>query len=176
MLVYSLFPNGILKGAGPLVGASAGVRAALLFLCAYMPNKEIRIVAFNIKLLYVGIVLVALDILGLFSNNSGGYVAHLGGDALGYFYAVQLQNGTDIGKGFERFINSITSFFTKGKSSPLKTVHKSRKKQYAGHTKQEFSEFNNQKQIDVILDKISKSGYESLSKEEKAFLFKAGKK
>jgi membrane associated rhomboid family serine protease len=176
MLVYTLFPNGILKAAGPLVGASAGVRAALIFLCAYMPNKEIRLVAFNIKLLYVGIVLVALDILGLFSDNSGGYVAHLGGDVLGYFYAVQLQKGTDIGKGFGRFINSISSIFTKSKSSPLKTVHKNKKKQYAGHNKQEFGEFNNQKKIDIILDKISKSGYESLSKEEKAFLFKVGKK
>ena len=176
MLFYTLFPNGILKHVGSLVGASAGVRAALIFLCAYMPNKEMRLGTINIKLLYFGLVFVALDILGLFGDNPGGNVAHLGGDLLGYFYAVQLKKGTDIGKGFERFMDSISSFFTKSKSSNLKTVHKSKKKSYAGHTKQEFDEFNNQKQIDVILDKISKSGYESLSEEEKAFLFKAGKK
>jgi rhomboid family protein len=176
MLVYTLFPNGILNTAGPLVGASAGVRATLIFLCAYMPNKEMRFVTINIKLLYIGLVLVALDVLGLFGNNPGGNVAHLGGDLLGYFYAVQLQKGTDIGKGFERFIGSISSFFSKAKKSNLKTVYKSQKKGFAGHTKQEFGEFNKQKQIDIILDKISKSGYESLSKEEKAFLFRAGKK
>ena len=95
---------------------------------------------------------------------------------MGYFYAIQLQKGIDIGKGFERFMDSISSFFSKGKRSNLKTVHKSKKKSYAGHTKQEFGEFNKQKKIDIILDKISKSGYESLSKDEKAFLFKAGKK
>ena len=176
MLIYTLFPNGILKNAGALVGASAGVNASLIFLCAYMPNKVMRLGPISIKLLYIGLVLVALDILGLFGDNAGGKVAHLGGDLLGYFYAVQLQKGTDIGKGFERFLDSISSFFSKGKRSNLKTVHKSRKKRYAGHTKQEFGEFNKQKQIDIILDKISKSGYESLSKEEKAFLFKAGKK
>ncbi|MCK5400851.1 MAG: rhomboid family intramembrane serine protease [Flavobacteriaceae bacterium] len=176
MLVYTLFPNGILKNVGELVGASAGVRAALIFLCAYMPNKEMRLVTINIKLKYIGLVLLALDILGLFGDNPGGYVSHLAGDLLGYFYAVQLKKGTDIGKGFERFMDSISSFFTKGKRSHLKTVHKSKKKDFAGHTKQEFDEFNKQKQIDIILDKISKSGYESLSEKEKAFLFKAGKK
>jgi rhomboid family protein len=176
MLVYTLFPNSLLKTAGPLVGASAGVRAALIFLCAYMPNKETRLVTINIKLMYVGFVLVALDILGLFGNNSGGNVAHLGGDLLGYFYAVQLQKGIDIGKGFERFTDAIWNLFSKAKTSNLKTVYKTKKKGFAGHTKQEFGEFNKQKKIDVILDKISKSGYESLNKEEKAFLFRAGKK
>jgi membrane associated rhomboid family serine protease len=175
ILVYNVFPNSILKSIGSLVGASAGVRATLIFLCAYMPNKEMRLVTINIKLLYIGLVLVALDILGLFGDNPGGNVAHLGGDLLGYFYAVQLQKGTDIGKGFERFMDIISSYFSKGNKSNLKTVHKSKKKSYAGHTKQEFSEFNKQKKIDIILDKISKSGYESLSDEEKAFLFKAGK-
>ncbi len=177
MLVYTIYPNGFLRNAGNLVGASAGVRAALIFLCAYMPNYEIRIVKFNIRLLYIGLVLVALDILGLFSGNAGGHVAHLGGDLLGYMYAVQLKKGTDIGKGFERFMNGLISLFSSNKSSKLKTVHRKNKKgkAFAGHTKEQFGEFNKQKQIDIILDKISKSGYESLSKEEKEFLFRAGK-
>lgn len=175
MLAYALFPNGILKFTGPLLGASAGVRAALIFLCAYMPNYEVRLVTFNIKLLYIGLVLVALDLLGLFSGNAGGNIAHLGGDVLGFLYATQLKRGTDIGKGFERIMDSITSLFSK--KSTLKTVHRSKRKTkaYAGHTKDEFNEFNKQKQIDIILDKISKSGYESLSQEEKEFLFRSGK-
>ena len=175
MLAYALFPNSILKFTGPLLGASAGVRAALIFLCAYMPKHEVRLVAFNIKLFYIGLVLVALDILGLFSGNVGGNVAHLGGDILGFVYATQLRKGIDIGKGFERIIDRISSLFSK--KPTLKTVHRSKRKAkaYAGHTKDEFGEFNKQKQIDIILDKISKSGYESLSKEEKEFLFKSGK-
>ena len=70
-------------------------------------------------------------------------------------------------------MDSIANLFNK--KSPLKTVHRNKKNTIAGHNKQEFNEFNNQKKIDLILDKISKSGYESLTKEEKAFLFKAGK-
>jgi len=176
MLVYALLPNSILKTVGPLIGASAGVRAALIFLCAYMPNREMHLGPVRIKLLYIGLVIVGLDILGLFGNNAGGYVAHLGGNVLGYFYAVQLQRGTDIGKGFERFMNRVSGIFSRSKVSHLKTVYKGSKKRYAGHTKEEFGEFNKQKKIDLILDKIGKSGYESLSKEEKEFLFKAGKK
>ena len=174
MFVYTLFPNEILKSSGSLVGASAGVRATLLFMCAYMPNREIRLGPVAIKLMYFGFVFVVLDVLGLFGDNAGGNIAHLGGDMLGYFYAVQLKKGTDIGKGFERFMDRIFSLFSKGRPTTLKTVHKSKKKNYAGHTKQEFGEFNKQKRIDIILDKISKSGYESLNNEEKTFLFKAG--
>ena len=173
LLVYNLLPQSMLKNVGVLFGASAGVRATLIFLSAYMPNYEIRLVSFNIKLKYIAFVLVALDVLGLLSNNQGGYVAHLGGDVLGYLYATQLLKGKDIGKGFERIMDSFVGFFSGGKKSKLKTVHK--KQTYAGHTKEEFGEFNNQKQIDIILDKIAKSGYDSLTKEEKDFLFRSGK-
>ncbi|AXT19545.1 rhomboid family intramembrane serine protease [Flavobacteriaceae bacterium AU392] len=177
ILIYALFPNGFLSNVGALVGASAGVRAALIFLCAYMPNKEVGFATIRFKLMYVGIALVFLDIVGLFGDNQGGNIAHLGGALLGYFYAIQLKKGIDIGKGFERLMDSITSLFSKKSKTKLKTVHKkSKKKTYAGHTKQEFDEFNTQKRIDIILDKISKSGYDSLNEDEKAFLFKAGKK
>jgi membrane associated rhomboid family serine protease len=173
LLVYNVLPPSLSTDVGSLVGASAGVRALLIFICAYMPNREARFFMVSIKLWYVGLVIVILDVIGLFSINQGGNVAHIGGDLLGYLYATQLQKGTDIGKGFERFMDRIASLF-KAKS-PLKTVHKSKKKPYVGHNKNEFGEFSKQKRIDLILDKISKSGYESLTKEEKEFLFKAGK-
>ncbi len=176
ILVYALIPQGILVHAGPLVGASAGVHACLVFLSAYMPNYEMRLVRINIKLKYIAMALVVFDVLGLFGDNPGGNVAHLGGDVLGFFYATRLKAGTDIGKGFEGIMDSISNLFSRSKKSKLKTVHRKGKKQFAGHTKEEFSEFNNQKQIDIILDKISKSGYDSLSQAEKEFLFKAGKK
>jgi membrane associated rhomboid family serine protease len=174
MLGYNLFPTIFNKGT-LLVGASAAVRALVIFLCAYMPNMEVRIFTFNIKLWYIGAALVALDVLGLFGINPGGNMAHLGGALLGYFYAIQLKKGIDIGKGFEKFMDSIGNLFNPAnKKTKLKTVHKKKNKPFAGHNKGEFSEFSKQKQIDIILDKISKSGYDSLTKEEKEFLFKAG--
>lgn len=173
LLVYNILPQSYSSQVGSLVGASSGVRAILIFICAYMPYKEARFFIITIKLWHIGLAIVILDVIGLFSINQGGNVAHLGGNLLGYLYATQLQKGNDIGKGFGRFMDNIANLF-KAKSH-LKTVHKSKKKPYAGRNKNEFSEFNKQKRIDLILDKISKSGYESLTKEEKEFLFKAGK-
>ncbi|PWH83307.1 rhomboid family intramembrane serine protease [Algibacter marinivivus] len=180
MLCYTLFPS-TFGGSSRLLGASAAVRALLIFLCAYMPNQEIRFFTFNLKLWYVGAAIVVLDVMGVFSGinnletgNAGGYLAHLGGALLGYFYAKQLIKGNDIGKGFEKLMDGVVNLFKVSKKGPLKTVHKNKSK-VGGYTKADFNEFNNQKKIDVILDKISKSGYDSLTSEEKEFLFKAGK-
>ena len=171
VLVYSVFPSGILNTVGPLVGASAGVRAVIIFLCVYLPNKEVRFFTFQFPLKYIGIALVVLDLPGLFSQNSGGTIAHFGGYILGYFYARQFQKGIDIGE----FIDKITTYFSSSKSN-LKTVYKKKNSaSFAGKKKEDFDRFTHQKQVDLILDKISKSGYESLSQAEKDFLFRAGK-
>lgn len=173
LFAYNVLPQNYLKPAGALVGASAGVRALLIFLCAYMPNTQVRLIVFNIKLWHLGVALVVFDVIGLFGSNQGGNIAHLGGVALGYFYATQLIKGNDIGKGFEKLMDRVANLFKGEKKSRLKTVHKRKSNTVAGHNKSEFKEFSKQKQIDLILDKISKSGYESLTEEEKAFLFKA---
>ncbi|WP_282135114.1 rhomboid family intramembrane serine protease [Seonamhaeicola maritimus] len=173
MLGYWLFPS-FLGGNAKLVGASAAVRALLIFICAYMPNQEVRFFTIKLKLWYLGAAIVVLDGIGLFGGNAGGNLAHLGGAILGYAYAKQLVQGKDIGKGFEKIMDALASMFKPSKKSPLKTVHKNKSK-VGGYTKADFSEFNNQKKIDVILDKISKSGYDSLTAEEKDFLFRAGK-
>ena len=171
VIIYNFFPSGILNTVGPLVGASAGVRAIIMFLCVYLPNKEVRFFTFQFPLKYIGIALVVLDLPGFFSNNSGGTVAHFGGYILGYFYARQYQKGIDVGA----FIDKITAYFSSSKSN-LKTVYKKKNSSsFAGKNKEEFDRFTHQKQIDLILDKISKSGYESLSQVEKDFLFRAGK-
>ena len=176
LFVYNVLPATLLKNTGGLVGASAGIRALLIFLGVYMAETEVRVFVINVKLKYIAIILVAMDVLGLFTWNQGGNVAHLGGALLGYLYAVRLQQGNDIGSGFERMMDTIASWF-KPKSN-LKTVHRRQgrsKTEMAGKTKQEFDTYNKQKKIDLILDKISKSGYESLTAEEKEFLFRAGK-
>jgi len=181
LLGYTLVPE-LFQSPTRLVGASAAIRALLIFLCAYMPSMEVRFFTFNLKLWYIGAAIVAFDVLGIIAGikdpvmgNAGGNLAHLGGAILGYAYAKQLLKGNDIGKGFEKLMDQVTSWSKKSKKSPLTTVHKNKSGKVAGYSKTEFNEFNNQKKIDVILDKISKSGYESLTKAEKEFLFKAGK-
>lgn len=173
ILGYTVLPT-FFQGTTYLVGASAAVRALFIFICAYMPNKEVRFFTFNLKLWYLGAAFVVFDVLGLFGVNSGGNLAHIGGAFLGYLYATQLLKGNDIGRGFESMIDAISSWFKKSTKSNLKTVHKDKSK-VGGFTKGEFEQFNNQKKIDVILDKISKSGYDSLTAAEKEFLFRAGK-
>lgn len=173
MLGYTLLPS-FFGNYSKLVGASAAVRALLIFLCAYMPNQELRFFTFNLKLWYIGAAIVVFDVIGLFGLNAGGNLAHLGGALLGYIYAKQLLKGQDIGKDFENVMDTLSSWFKPSKKGPLKTVHKNKSK-VGGYTKADFNEFNNQKKIDVILDKISKSGYDSLTSEEKEFLFRAGK-
>ncbi|AJR03699.1 rhomboid family intramembrane serine protease [Siansivirga zeaxanthinifaciens] len=172
MLGYGLLP-GFFGSNSTLVGASAAIRALLIFICAYLPNQEVRFFTFNIKLWYIGLAIVILDVFGLFGLNAGGNLAHLGGAILGYFYAKELIKGNDIGRGFESMVSFIKSI-KPSKKGPLKTVHKNKSK-VGGYNKADFNEFNNQKKIDVILDKISKSGYDSLTSEEKEFLFRAGK-
>jgi membrane associated rhomboid family serine protease len=173
LAVYNIMPESFSGHVGALVGASAGVNALLIFICAYMPYREAKFFAIKIKLWYIGVAIVIFDVIGLFGANQGGNIAHLGGSLLGYLYATQLLKGKDIGEGFGKLMDRLANMF-KPKST-LKTVHKNKKKPFVGHNKNEFNEFTNQKKVDLILDKISKSGYESLTKEEKSFLFKAGK-
>ena len=168
LIGYNLFPvfNGMYP---PLVGASAGVMAVLIFVATYTPNQEVRLLFINVKLQYIGIALVVVDILQIPNGNAGGRLAHLGGAFIGFLYANQLQNGNDIGSGLDRIWNFISSLFVAKKAKNMHTVHRS-------ETVSKNKTKNGQQQkIDAILDKISTSGYESLTQEEKDFLFRAGK-
>ncbi len=174
LLSYNIFPV-FYAANSTLIGASAGVMAVLIFVCAYIPNQEVRIIFFNVKLWVVGLVVVLMDLIQMGSGNAGGHLAHLGGAFLGYVYARQLTNGKDIGEGFAKILDALSNFFKpKEKKAPLKTVYRKQKK----HTVAKGADYDkqsHQRKIDAILDKISKSGYESLTKAEKDFLFKAGK-
>lgn len=174
LLSYNIFPT-LLDTNTALIGASAGVTAVLIFVCAYIPNQEVRIIFFNIKLWYVGAFFVLVDLIQIpYGGNVGGRLAHLGGALLGYVYARQLLNGNDIGAGFSKLRKGIAQLFKpREKKAPLKTVYKKNKSK--AKSKADYDKAAHQKKIDDILDKISKSGYESLSKAEKDFLFKAGK-
>ncbi len=147
-----------------LVGASAGISAIFLGIATYMPNYELKfpLIGF-VKLWQVTAVWILLDIIGLVGSNAGGSFAHLGGALFGFLYVNKASN-----KEINWF-DGLSSLFTRKKKSPLKTVYKSKEKR-------KTSPDLNQQKVDKILDKISKSGYDTLSKAEKDFLFRQGKK
>ena len=149
-----------------LVGASAGISAIFIGITTHIPNYQlkVRFIGF-VKLWYFAAIWVGLDILAVTGGNAGGHFAHLGGALFGFLYVNQAQNKGQI------VWSKIFSFFTLKKKS-LKTVYKSPKKKANMNKKTSL----NQEQIDAILDKISKSGYDTLNKSEKEFLFKQGRK
>ncbi len=175
MLGYNIFPT-LSDTNAVLLGASAGVTSVLIFTCAYIPNQEIRIIFFNIKLWQLGIFVILKDVLTLsMGQNVGGMLAHIGGAILGYVYARQLMKGNDIGEGFIKLLSYLGGLFRpREKKGPLKTVYKKNTTRRTSRTV-DYDKEAHQRKIDSILDKISKSGYESLSQAEKDFLFKAGK-
>ncbi len=174
MLAYNLFPVFINNGIhANLQGASAAAFAVMVFIATYSPNSEMRIFKWNVKLWYIAVFFVLKDLVSLpVSGNAGGLIAHMGGALLGYFYATQLAKGNDIGAWFDRLMDRISNLFSGRKKVPFKKVHKN-KTTYQTSSKM-TTPGDRQKKVDAILDKISKSGYESLSKKEKDFLFKAG--
>ena len=161
VLSYNLFPA-FKNTNSVLVGASAAVTAIFVGITTYIPNYEIKIRFLGfIKLWYLAAIWVGLDVIQIPVENSGGHLAHLGGAIIGFLLTYKVQNSSP-------FIKYFSNIFTTKKQNPLKTVYKSSKK-----TKTNPIVY--QKKIDEILDKISKSGYNTLTKEEKDFLFKSGK-
>ena len=155
LISYNLFP--VFKGINSvMIGASAGVMSVLFFLAAYDPQYRIRIIFFDIKILYIALFLFFYDIIQIPLNNSGGHIAHIGGALWGYYYSVKYNNGSDL-------VNSILSFFKKNTNNKPSVKSKKDTKNF------------DQNKIDEILDKISDSGYDSLTKSEKEYLFKVGK-
>jgi len=158
----------------PLVGASAGVVAVLVAVATYSPNLPVRLFfVIEVKLWIVAALAVVSYIAGVNGANSGGHLAHLGGAALGYFFVAALRKGNDWSIGFYNFYDKLMGAFdSKPKLKKVYTAPKSSSTAYQApaHNK------SDQQRVDEILDKISKSGYDKLTKEEKDFLFKFGKK
>ena len=171
---YNVFPVFQSK-AGYLLGASASVSALMVFAATYSPNISFRFFMVTIKLWQLAVGLFLLDLFRLGSGtNPGGMLSHLGGAVFGYVYAVQLAKGNDIGLWFEKIVASLVNLFKTKKNTPFRKVHKTPKN--TSKKKTTSVKDGRQIKIDGILDKIGKSGYESLTKQEKDFLFKAGDK
>ena len=153
VISYNVFP--VFRGVeSVMIGASAGVMSVLFYLASYSPQMGIRIFFFDIKIIYIALFLFFYDIIQIPLNNSGGHIAHIGGAIWGYYYCISNNKGED-------FTQSIFNIF--------KTTKKKNSK-----VSQNNNNFD-QKKIDSILDKISDSGYDSLTKKEKEYLFKVGK-
>lgn len=169
-----LYP--ILSGgnASSIVGASGAIMAILVATATYSPFMNLRLLLIgNVKLWQLTFVILLLDLIQIFTENTGGHIAHLSGAFFGFVYIKLLQNGTDLSK----IVSGITGLFSQRNQknkTPFKKVHRNTSKPQTRVSKI-VTKDKTQQQIDEILDKISKSGYDSLTKDEKEFLFKAGK-
>ena len=175
LLSYMFFPA-LANVNTALVGASASVMALLFATVSYSPLMNIRLFLFgNVKLWHIALVLIVIDLFQLPMENTGGHLAHIGGAIFGYIYIRLLKKGTDICNWFTLIIDAFSSIFVKRKSKPFKKVHRTFKAPVEKRASKIVTKDKVQQQIDEILDKISQSGYDSLSSAEKEFLFKAGK-
>ncbi len=153
------------------IGASASVMAVVIAIAAYVPDYTVNLFLFGrIRIKYMALAIFVLTSLMEFPVNSGGKLAHIGGALMGYLYTVNLKRGYDTG----RFLNSIIDFFVTifRPGSKLKVKYKKTSTDY------EYNKIKAEHQatINKILDKISRGGYDSLTKEEKEILFNESRK
>jgi membrane associated rhomboid family serine protease len=153
------------------IGASASVMAIVIAIAAYVPDYTVQLLLFGrIKIKYMALAIFVLTSVMDFSTNSGGKLAHIGGALFGYIYTMNLRHGKDIGKGFNKLLDFFATLFKPRKK--LKVTHK----KVATEFEYNKIKSDHQKDINSILDKISKGGYDSLTKEEKETLFKESQK
>lgn len=180
---YNVFPyfNSSVENSS-LIGASASIMAIVFAASFYRKDFEINLLFLgNVKLYYIAVFIVILDIFSMtstgkdgstmISNNIGGHIAHLGGISYGVIFASFYKKGKDITSSFNKMIDGINNLFKK-KPPKMKVTYKRPETdyEYNGRKKKESDE------IDLILEKIKRSGYSSLSSEEKKRLFDASKK
>ena len=172
ILSFNLFPafKGILDES-VAIGASASVMAIVIAIAAYVPDYTVHLFLLGrLKIKYVALGIFVLTSVMDFSVNSGGKLAHIGGALFGYLYTMNLRRGRDIGRGFNRIIDSLVTLFKPRKN--LKVKYKKPVDDY------EYNKMkaDHQERINHILEKISKGGYDSLTREEKDLLFKESQK
>ena len=171
---YNVFP--VFREALPAaqaLGASASVMAVVTAISFYVPSYTIHLLFIGrVKILYIAIILFILDFFMIRSNNAGGHIAHIGGAIYGFIFATSMLKGRD----FSRLLDSLNlkglrKFFYKKKEAP--TTERDFESRPYSDDEYNYQKVKQQDKIDNILDKISKSGYDSLTKEEKEFLFRS---
>ncbi len=178
--LYAVLSNlmpGLNGGAvgSAILGASAGVIGVFVGVAAYQPHMLVNVILVGpVKLMYVAAIFVLLDFVGIGSGDGVAHEAHIGGALYGLLAAMQLKRGTDWSLGFVNALDKVVGLFTGRRGGRMRV-----EKHYDRRGKRTDADYNvakkeKQARVDSILDKISRSGYDSLSKEEKDFLFKAG--
>ena len=185
----NLLPYG--AGGSFALGASAGVMAIVVAAGTISPDYIMRLLFLgDVKLKYIVAVLVFLDLVLIpQGGNTGGHFAHLGGALFGYLFVAQLRSGNDMSRPVNNVLENIQSFFGRlfagqGSRKGPKVVYRkpgkkgSRRSAKGNAASDRDPRRSNaqQERVDEILDKIKQSGYDSLSAEEKEFLFNASKK
>jgi len=183
----NIMPFGELGGRYAL-GASAAVMAIVVASGMLSPNYVMHLLFLGpVKLKYIVTALVFIDMISLANNsNTGGHFAHLGGAIFGLFFVLRLREGRDLSVPVNRILAKISNLF-RGKPQPAKpkkgprmayknTTATRRTRRAKGSAASDKHDLSHQEQVDSILEKIKKSGYESLTAEEKEYLFNASKK
>lgn len=179
MIAYNIFPYfSMVVEQASLVGASASVLAIVAATAYREPNYRIQLFLLGtIRLKYLALIVIGTDLLFITSNNAGGHIAHLGGALAGLWFAASLSKGRDLTLWINKLLDGITALFQKKtwKRKPKMKIHygqniRERDYDYNAHKKAQSDE------IDRILEKLKKSGYESLTTAEKKSLFDASKK
>lgn len=170
-------------GGSMLLGASAGVMAMVLAAASTSPDYMMRLLILgDVKLKYIALAVLVMDLLGTTMGNSGGSFAHLGGALFGFLYVLNLRNGNNLGRPVEvvqEWIEDLSSGKTRKIRKPktkLKVAHRSTlvsTKKTDNTSTPKAAQSNTT--VDKILDKIKKSGIESLTSEERDILDKASK-
>jgi membrane associated rhomboid family serine protease len=176
VLSYNIFPafSGVVKDSIPLLGASASVMAIVVAIAAYVPDYTVMLFLLGrVKIKYIAIVVFILTSVLDFSVNSGGKLAHIGGAVFGYIYTLSYRQGHDLGKWLNKIIDSVVTLF---KPSGKMQVTYKRKAADVFDMEYNRKKTEHQEEINKILEKISKGGYDSLTKEEKEMLFKESQK
>ena len=161
MAIYNIIPYYADRVSESLMlGASAGVFSVVVGSATLMPNYTFHLLLIGpVRIKYIALFYVLLSFFDVAGTNAGGEIAHLGGAFIGYIFIRQLQNGINIGEGIINFLNLINE-----------------KKKEKKNKFQKESDETTQDEVDKILDKISESGYSSLTSKEKERLFNASKK
>ena len=173
VLFYKLFPVfDQVQDQAIALGASASVMAVVVATATFRPGRRMHLVFIGpVKIGYLALAMFILTSMVDFSVNTGGKIAHIGGALTGFLFAYYYRQGTDITRGFDRMMDRIATWFRPGKQK-MKVTHK----RAANDIDYNQEKVNKQKEVDKILEKISKAGYDSLTAREKEVLFKMSKK
>lgn len=172
MLAYNLFPYfQTVASSSYLMGASASVMAIVFAISFYRKDLEIQLLLIGrVRLIYLALFTLLIDFLAITSDNAGGHIAHIGGALLGIWFASQISKGKDLTAPMNRLLDWVVNL---GKRKPkMRVTYRRPETDYDYNARKHEENVN----LDAILDKLKRSGYESLSADEKKRLFDASKK